>query len=115
MFIAAQRRQEKGEVVFGGLCTGLFIGLIGGAFIFVGIQAVLGSARDTLGNATNSLSAALTQIEKNEKPAWSGPTRWPTSLCSSKNGIARTTAGFSTPCQALFVLRGMGRTNPVRL
>jgi hypothetical protein len=55
MFIAAQGRQEKGEVVFGGLCTGLFIGLIGGAFIFVGIQTILGSARDTLGNGIGSI------------------------------------------------------------
>jgi len=55
MFMAAQWRQEKGEVVFGGLCTGLFIGLIGGAFIFVGIQTILGSARDTLGNGIGSI------------------------------------------------------------
>jgi len=53
--IVTQGRQEKGEVVFGGLCTGLFIGLIGGAFIFVGIQSVLGSARDTLGNGIGSI------------------------------------------------------------
>jgi hypothetical protein len=55
MFIAAQGRQEKGEVVFGGLCMGLFIGLIGGAFIFVGVQTILGSARDTLGNGIGSI------------------------------------------------------------
>ncbi len=54
-FFIAQGRQEKGEVVFGGLCTGLFIGLIGGAFIFVGVQTILGSARDTLGNGIGSI------------------------------------------------------------
>jgi hypothetical protein len=54
-FLVAQGREEKGEVVFGGLCLGLVIGLIGGAFIFVGIQTVLGTARDTLGNGIGSI------------------------------------------------------------
>ena len=53
--IVTEGRQEKGEAVFGGLCTGLFIGLIGGAFIFVGIQTILGSAKDTLGNGIGSI------------------------------------------------------------
>jgi hypothetical protein len=53
--IVTPGRQEKGEAVFGGLCTGLFIGLIGGAFIFVGIQTILGIAKDTLGNGIGSI------------------------------------------------------------
>jgi hypothetical protein len=54
-FFMAQGRQEKGEVVFGGICTGLFFGLIGAAFIFVGVQTVLGTARDTVGNGVGSI------------------------------------------------------------
>jgi hypothetical protein len=54
-FFLAQGRQEKGEVVFGGICTGLFIGLIGAAFIFVGVQTILGTARDTVGNGIGSI------------------------------------------------------------
>jgi hypothetical protein len=54
-FFMAQGRQEKGEVVFGGICTGLFFGLIGAAFIFVGVQSVLGTARDTIGNGIGSI------------------------------------------------------------
>jgi uncharacterized membrane protein HdeD (DUF308 family) len=51
----AQGRQEKGEVVFSGLCTAVIFGLIGGAFIFVGVQTILGTARDTLGNGIGSI------------------------------------------------------------
>ncbi len=54
-FFMAQGRQEKGEVVFSGLCTAVIFGLIGGAFIFVGVQTVFGTARDTLGNGIGSI------------------------------------------------------------
>jgi hypothetical protein len=40
-------------------CFGLFIALFGVAFIFVGIQSVRGTARDTLGNGIGSIVFAI--------------------------------------------------------
>lgn len=39
----------------GQVCGGIFAGLIGGAFVFVGIQSIRGTARDTLGNSIGSI------------------------------------------------------------
>jgi hypothetical protein len=50
---------DKGAVVGVGVCSGLFIGMIGGAFIFVGAQSVRGTAADTLGNGIGSILFAL--------------------------------------------------------
>jgi hypothetical protein len=43
----------------GGIITGTFGGLIGGVFLFVGVQSIRGSARDVLGNAIGSLIFGL--------------------------------------------------------
>jgi hypothetical protein len=46
---------QAGAAVAGGACAGLVLGLFGAAFIFVGIQSVQGTARDTLGNGIGSI------------------------------------------------------------
>jgi hypothetical protein len=37
------------------MCGGLFAALFGGGFIFVGIQTLIGTAKDTLGNGIGSI------------------------------------------------------------
>lgn len=44
-----------GAAAAGAICTMLFVGLFGGAFVFVGVQTVRGTARGTLENAIGSL------------------------------------------------------------
>jgi hypothetical protein len=50
---------QVGAAVAGGVCGGLIIGLFGAAFIFVGVQSVRGTARDTLGNGIGSIIFGL--------------------------------------------------------
>ncbi len=51
------------EVLMGGLmCTMVVVGLIAVAFLFVGVQSVRGTARDTLGNGVGSIILALLQF-----------------------------------------------------
>ena len=38
-----------------GVCVGPILGLIGGSFVYVGVQTLRGKARDTLGNAVGSI------------------------------------------------------------
>jgi hypothetical protein len=47
--------EARGAAVGVAMCVGVFVGLIGGVFIFVGVQTVTGSARDTLGNGIGSI------------------------------------------------------------
>jgi hypothetical protein len=47
--------EAQGAFAGGQVCGTLFVGLIGGAFIFVGVQSVKGTAPDTLGNGIGSL------------------------------------------------------------
>ncbi len=51
----AEKPGAAAGFVAGATCIAAFVGLIGGAFIFVGIQSVRGTARDTLGNGIGSL------------------------------------------------------------
>ena len=51
----AQGGAQQGAFLAGGLCVAVVIGLFGAAFLFVGIQTVRGTARDTLGSAIGSL------------------------------------------------------------
>jgi len=55
----ARQRQD----LLGGLfCGGLVFALFGGAFIFVGVQSVTGTAKDTLGNGIGSIIFAALGI-----------------------------------------------------
>lgn len=44
-----------GGMVTGAVCGGLFVALIGGVFIHVGVQSLNGTAKDTLGNGIGSI------------------------------------------------------------
>lgn len=46
----------------GAVCVALFLGLIAAAFLFVGVQSVRGTARDTLGNAVGSIILGVLQF-----------------------------------------------------
>ena len=46
---------NAGAQTAGNVCQGLFQLLIGAAFLFVGVQTVKGTAKDTLGNAIGSI------------------------------------------------------------
>jgi hypothetical protein len=56
---AAPAAGGSGAYAAGSVCGVLFIVLFGAAFLFVGVQSVRGTARDTLGNAIGSLVFAL--------------------------------------------------------
>ncbi len=49
------RGDRLAEVLGIVVCAGLFLGLIGGGFIYVGVQSVNGAAQDTLGNGIGSI------------------------------------------------------------
>lgn len=49
--------QEEALGMFG--CLGAFLGLFASAFIYVGVQSVAGTARDTLGNGIGSIVFGL--------------------------------------------------------
>ncbi len=58
--VAANAKGDAaGAVVAGTLCGLAFVGLIGAAFLFVGVQSVRGTARDTLGNGVGSIILGL--------------------------------------------------------
>ncbi len=59
VFAAALPGAAGGAFFAGGICVLVFIGLIGAAFLFVGIQSVRGTARDTLGNGVGSILFAV--------------------------------------------------------
>jgi hypothetical protein len=46
----------------GGVCGAAIIGLFAAAFIFVGVQSIKGTARDTLGNSIGSIVFALLNL-----------------------------------------------------
>ncbi|MCI0742902.1 MAG: hypothetical protein L0Y72_28060 [Gemmataceae bacterium] len=55
LLAAVPGQRDKGAAVAGGVCASVFLGLCGGAFIFVGVQNVNGTAADTLGNGIGSI------------------------------------------------------------
>jgi len=58
VFVAGGGPGREGAVG-GALCVGGVIGLFGGAFLFVGVQSVRGTAADTLGNGIGSIVIGL--------------------------------------------------------
>jgi hypothetical protein len=52
---AAGAPRDAGPTAAGGACSAILVGLFAAAFIFVGVQSINGTARDTLGNAIGSL------------------------------------------------------------
>jgi hypothetical protein len=56
LVLSGQAQQGAGGAVASGVvCVGLFVALIGGVFIHVGIQSLGGTAKDTLGNGIGSI------------------------------------------------------------
>jgi hypothetical protein len=47
--------EARGGVMAGAVCGGLFVALIGGVFIHVGVTTLGGTAKDTLGNGIGSI------------------------------------------------------------
>jgi hypothetical protein len=47
--------EQRGPAIGGTFCGGLLVALFGGGFIFVGVQTLTGTAKDTLGNAIGSI------------------------------------------------------------
>ena len=63
LFAANQRNGPAAAgAVGGGVCVAAIIGLFAAAFLFVGVQTVRGTARDTVGNSVGSLVFALFQF-----------------------------------------------------
>lgn len=52
---AARSRGQVGQILGGLVCGGSLIATFAGGFIFVGVQTVRGTARDTLGNGIGSI------------------------------------------------------------
>jgi hypothetical protein len=58
MLFLAQRvgdRGAAGAYAVGGMCGVLFIALVGGVFVHVGVTSIRGTAKDTLGNGIGSI------------------------------------------------------------
>jgi hypothetical protein len=59
---AAGGPKEAAPAAAGGVCGALLVGLFAAAFIFVGVQSVKGTARDTLGNGIGSIVFGLLNL-----------------------------------------------------
>jgi hypothetical protein len=58
MFLLAQRAGDRGSAgafAVGGVCGVLFVALVGGVFVNVGVTSIRGTAKDTLGNGIGSI------------------------------------------------------------
>jgi hypothetical protein len=55
MQLAFAPPERRGVAIGGTFCGGLLVALFGGGFIFVGVQTLTGTAKDTLGNGIGSI------------------------------------------------------------
>jgi hypothetical protein len=62
VILAVAPEGPPAEMLVGGACMGLLMGLFGAAFVYVGVQSVKGTAKDTLGNGIGSIIFGLLVI-----------------------------------------------------